>query len=139
AGILAVRHFRGPLIEVTAATRADIEQHLVAIGRVRVVTRVGLIAQTSGRVMLVTVEDGARVRPGDLLVQLDDSEARAAVAEARAAVAQARGRIEQLREVNAVVASEQVREAEANAVRAEADYARVTALASAGAAAARDV
>src|SRR5690606_37356139 len=72
AGILAVRHFRGPLIEVTAATRADIEQHLVAIGRVRVVTRVGLIAQTSGRVMLVTVEDGARVRPGDLLVQLDD-------------------------------------------------------------------
>ncbi len=139
AGILAVRHFRGPLIEVTAATRADIEQHLVAIGRVRVVTRVGLIAQTSGRVMRVTVEDGARVRPGDLLVQLDDSEARAAVAEARAAVAQARARIEQLREVNAVVASEQVREAEANAVRAEADYARVTALASAGAAAARDV
>ncbi len=138
-GLLAAHELRGPRVEVVEVGRADIEQRLVAIGRVRVVTRVSLLAQASGRVVRVAVEDGARVRAGDLLVQLEDGEARAAVAEARAAVAQARGRVEQLREVNAIVASEQLREAEANVVRAEADYARVTALASAGAAAARDV
>lgn len=139
AGLLLAHQARGPLVDVAEVTRADIEQHLVAIGRVRVVTRAQLTAQAAGRVTQVTIDEGARVQAGDMLVQLDDSEARTAVAEARAAVAQARGRVEQLREVSAVVSAEQLREADAHVVRAEADFARVQALAKVGAAADRDV
>jgi HlyD family secretion protein len=104
-----------------------------------VVSRVQLTAQVSGRVTRVAVREGQRVKPGDLLAEIDDREARAAVAEARALAAQARGRADQLREVSAVVTEEQVREAEANAVRAEAEFARVETLAKAGAVAPRDV
>jgi HlyD family secretion protein len=139
AGVLGLLRARGPLVEAAAVTRADIEQHLVASGRVRVVTRVQLTAQAAGRVTQVAVREGQRVRPGDLLAQIDDREARAAVAEARAAAAQARGRVEQLREVSALVADEHVREADANFDRAASEFARVQTLAKAGALAAADV
>src|SRR5690606_20298525 len=129
AGVLALLQARGPLVQVAEATRADIEQHLVASGRVRVVTRVRLTAQTAGRGTHVAVRGGQRVRAGDPLAQIDGSEATASVAEARAAAAQARGRLEQLRDVNAVIADEQLREAEANFVRAASELARVEALA----------
>jgi HlyD family secretion protein len=139
AGVLGMLRARGPLVQVAVVVRSDIEQHLVASGRVRVVTRVQLTAQAAGRVAKVTVREGHRVRPGDLLAQIDDREAQADVAEARAAVAQARGRVEQLREVSAVVTGERLREAEANFARAQSDLARIEALAKAGAVAARDV
>ena len=130
---------RGPLVDAATVARNDIEQHLVASGRVRVVNRVQLIAQTAGRVTQVTAREGQRVQPGDLLAQIDDREARAAVAEARAGADQARARVEQLREVSVVVASEEVREAEANHTRAQADFARTESLAAAGALTTRDV
>lgn len=139
AGLLAVFQARRPLVPVAVVTRSDIEQHLVASGRVRVVTRVQLAAQAAGRVVQVAVREGHRVRPGDLLARIDDQEARSAVAEARAAVAQARSRVEQLREVSAVVADERLREAEANYSRAESELARIEALGTAGVVAARDV
>lgn len=139
AGLLALLQARGPLVDTAVVTRADIEQHLVASGRIRVVTRVQLTAQAAGQVTEVAVHEGQRVRRGDFLVQIEDPTARAAVAEAEAAVAQARGRVEQLQEVSAVVADEQLREAEANAARAESEYASVVALAKAGAVASRDV
>lgn len=139
AALLAVFQTRGPLVQVATVSRSDIQQHLVASGRVRVVTRVQLTAQVAGRVTQVAVREGGRVRPGDLLAQIDDQEARSAVAEARAAAAQARSRVEQLRAVGAVVAGERLREAEANYSRAESELARSQALAKAGALAAREV
>jgi HlyD family secretion protein len=137
--VIGLLRARGPLVDVATVTRSDIEQHLVASGRVRVVTRVQLIAQQPGRITQVAVREGQHVRPGDLLAQIDDREARAAVAGARASVAQAQGRVEQLRDVGAVVASERLREAEANFGRAESELARIEALADAGLVAARDV
>jgi HlyD family secretion protein len=91
-----------------------------------------LSAQSSGRVVAVRAVEGHRVQEGDVLVQLDDAEAKAAVAQARAAVSQAGARIEQLRKVGAIVATEASRQAETNLARAEADLARVQKLAAAG-------
>ena len=139
AGVLGLFQARGPLVPVAVVTRSDIEQHLVASGRVRVVTRVQLTAQTAGRVEQVAVREGHRVQRGDLLAQIDDREARSAVAEARAAAAQARGRVEHLREVSAVVTGERLREADANVARAQSELARVETLVKAGAVAARAV
>ena len=102
-------------------------------GRVRVVTRVQLSAQVPGRVVAVRADEGRRVKAGDVLVQLDDAEARAAVAQAEAATSQAAGRVEQLRSVGAIVATGALREAETNLARATSELTRLERLATAGA------
>jgi HlyD family secretion protein len=130
---------RGPAVPTTVVARMDLEQHLVASGRVRVVTRVEIAAEASGRVTAVRIREGERARAGALIVQLDDREARAAVAQARAAVARAAARVEGLRDVSAVVASESVREAEVAQAQAEDDLARLELLLKGGAVARAEV
>jgi HlyD family secretion protein len=132
AGAIAAARARGPVVATTVASRTDIEQHVIASGRVRVVTRVQLSAQISGRVVTVRAVEGQRVRAGDVLVQMDDAEARAAVSQARAAVNQASGRVEQLRKVGAIVTTETSRQTAANLARTESELARVEKLAAAG-------
>lgn len=124
---------RGPKVKVALATRRDLEQHVVASGRVWVPTRVQVAAQTPGLVVAVGAIEGQRVKAGDLLVQIDDAEARAAVSQAKAAVDQANARVEQLRRVGAIVATEAVRQADTNLDRAEVELGRVQKLAASGA------
>jgi multidrug efflux pump subunit AcrA (membrane-fusion protein) len=109
----------------TAALRRDVEQHLVASGRVWVPTRVQISTQNPGRVLAVAVREGQRVKKGSLLVQMDDAEARAATVQDQAAVAQAGARFDQLRRVGAIVATEELRQADTTLARAEADLGRM--------------
>jgi HlyD family secretion protein len=132
AGVIAAARARGPVVATTVASRTDHEQHVFASGRVRVVTRMQLSAPISGRAVAVRVVEGERVRAGDLLVQLDDAEARAAVSQAKAAVGQASGRVEQLRRVGAILTTEASRQTVTNLARAEAELARVEQLAATG-------
>jgi len=124
---------RGPKVPVVEVVRRDLEQHLVASGRVRVPTRISIASQVPGLVVAVGAVEGQRVRPGDLLVQIDDAEARAALAQAKAAVDQAAARVAQLRKVGAIVANEASRQAETNLQRAQADLERAERLAASGA------
>ena len=132
AVIVAGVRARGPVVSTAVAARTNLDQHVIASGRVRVVTRVQLSAQTSGRVVTVRAVDGQRVRKGDLLVQMDDAEARAALSQAKAAVSQAAGRVEQLRKVGAIVTTEASRQAATNLARAESELARMEQLSAAG-------
>jgi HlyD family secretion protein len=91
-------------IEVTG----QIEAVTVAVG-----SRVG------GRVSQVLVEEGARVKQGDVLVKLETNEAEAAIAAAQARLAQAEATLTKL-ETGA--RPEEIRQAEAVAARAEAQY-----------------
>jgi HlyD family secretion protein len=124
AAVALIVRARGPVVHTTSATRRDLEQHLVASGRVRVPTRVQIAAQTAGLVVAVGAVEGQRVAAGDLLVQIDDAEARASVAQAEAAVNQAQARVEQLRRVGAIVATEALRQAQTNLEHAQAELAR---------------
>ncbi len=133
AAIALALRARGPVVITVLVRRTDIEQHVVASGRVWVVTRVQVSAQIPGRVRLVRVAEGQRVKAGELLVEMDDGEARAAVSQARAAVSQAAGRVEQLRKVGAVVTTEASRQMAANLAHAESALARAETLAAAGA------
>lgn len=130
---------RGPVVPVAAVARTDLEQHLVASGRVRTVARLELLAQVAGRVAGVTVEDGDRVEAGALLVRIDDAEVRAEVAEARAAVEQAAGRLANVRDQTAAVAQQALKQSEAVLAFEEAELARLERLAGAGAVAPVDV
>jgi hypothetical protein len=103
-GAYGVVRLRGPEVPVARVTRHDLEQHLVASGRVMAPARVEMAALSTGLVVAVNVREGDHVKPGDVLVQLDDAEAKAAVAQAEAAVAQARARADQIRSVASVVA-----------------------------------
>ncbi len=135
--VVAVAFFvlwaRGPKVKVASATRRDLEQHVVSSGRVWVEARVQVAAQTPGLVVAVGAIEGQHVKAGDLLVQIDDAEARAAVAQAKAAVDQASARVEQLRRVGAIVATEALRQADTNLERAEVELERVQKLAASGA------
>ncbi len=120
---------RGPVVQVVAPIVRDLEQHLVASGRVRVPERIGVAARQAGQVAVVGAVEGQRVARGDLLVQLDDAELRNAVLQAESARAQAAARVEQLRRVGSIQATEALREAETRLSRAEADLARTERLA----------
>jgi HlyD family secretion protein len=133
AGVLTVLSTRGRAVPTVLVSRTDLEQRLIVSGRVRVVTRVQLSAEVPGRVTAVRAVEGRPVKKGEVLVLLDDAEARAGVAQAEAAVDQANGRVEQLRTVGAVLASEALREAETNLSRASSELARFEKLAAAGA------
>lgn len=123
---------RGPKVTTAPAIRKDIEQHVVASGRVWVPARVQISTQTSGLVLTVGAVEGQHVAKGDLLLELDDSEARATLAQWKAAADQAGGRVEQLRKVGSIVATETTRQADANLTRAEAELARVETLVRSG-------
>lgn len=129
--LLAVRA-RGPAVRTTPATRRDLEQHVVATGRVRVPTRVQVSAQVPGLVVAVGAIEGQHVAAGSLLVQIDDREARASVAQAKAAVDQASARVEQLRRVGAIVATESLRQADTNLERAQQELDRASKLSASG-------
>ncbi len=124
---------RGPKVHVSLVARRDLEQRIVASGRVWVPTRVQIAAQTPGLVVAVGVVEGQRVNAGDLLVQIDDAEERAASAQAKAAVDQASAKVDQLRRVGSIVATEALRQAESNVVRTQTDLERAQQLASSGA------
>lgn len=132
AAVVGIVAARGPRVSTAIATRKDLEQHVVASGRVWVPTRVQISAQTAGLVVSVGALEGQRVRAGDVLVQIDDAEARAAVAQAKAAVDQSAARVDQLRKVGSIVASETLRQAETNLARAETELGRVEKLHASG-------
>lgn len=98
AAWLLVRTVYGARMDAYAVVRGDIVQTLVASGRVETPSRVDIGSQITGTVASIPVEEGQVVKAGQLLIALEDSEARAAVAQARAAVAQAQTRLRQLQE-----------------------------------------
>ncbi len=132
-GIFVALRARGPEVRTVVPIRQDLEQHLVASGRVWVPTRMQVSAQTPGLVLDVLVVEGEHVRAGDVLLRMDDAEASAQIVQAQAAVAQASARAEQLRRVGAVVATAGLRQAQTNLDHAVADLERTKQLAASGA------
>lgn len=124
---------RGPVVTAVAVVRRDLEQHIVASGRVMPPARSNVASQLTGLVVTVGAVEGQHVAKGDLLIQIDDAEARAQVAQAKANAAQASAKVDQLKRVGAIVASEGLRETESRLASAEADLARDTKLADQGA------
>ena len=71
---------RGPQVDVIEVQRAPLVRTLQFSARVATLSRVDIGSTVTGRVAQVRVSEGAEVREGDVLVQLEDSEWRAALA-----------------------------------------------------------
>ena len=109
---------------VYTATQAELVQSVVASGRVVSPQRVTVALQGSGRVLRVAVAQGQTVERGQLLIELDNSDARASLAQASAAVAQARARVRQLRELSQPLATQALAQAQATALQTRKVLAR---------------
>ncbi|MBE7942472.1 MULTISPECIES: efflux RND transporter periplasmic adaptor subunit [Ramlibacter] len=104
----------GPEVPVRRVERRDFVQTVVATGRVATPHRTSVGVQLTGTVLRVAVEEGQAVRAGDLLFELESSEMQAAQSQAVLAVRQAQARLRQVRELQAPVAEQALRQAQAN-------------------------
>ena len=128
AVLLGVVLARPQSVRATAVERRDVVRTIVLTGRVRAAASPQVGVTTAGIVQRVLVREGDRVSSGQLLVQLDDARARAAVTEARAMLASARGQAESQRGQSATAVRQ-----------TERDLERARTLHAAGALSARDL
>jgi HlyD family secretion protein len=124
AGVAAWRYGIAPPTDAYAAVRGDLVQTVVVSGRVESPRRVDIGSPVTGTVVEIPVVEGQHVKAGQLLVRLDEDEARAAVEQARSAVAQADARLAQLRATSGPVAEEALRQAQTNLANAQKSLAR---------------
>lgn len=126
--VLGWRAWRGTEVEAVRVVRAPIVQSVVATGRVAAPARIELGAQQTARVARVLVREGAQVTEGEVLIELDADEARAALAQARASLAEAEARLAQLARVGAPVARDALTQAEAQLTQSRNEFERVKSL-----------
>jgi HlyD family secretion protein len=112
-------------VPVHVMARSTLVQTIVASGRVETPLRVDIGSQITAAVADIPVAEGQAVKASQLLIALNDSEARATLDQARAAVAQARARLMQIRAVALPLAQQSLRQGEVNLENMRRQHARV--------------
>lgn len=132
AGLGAWWSRRPTPVESATVVRGTLVRTVVSSGQVAAPRQTSLGPEVGGRVVLVGVEEGAHVAEGEVLAQLDDANARAAVDEARAAVSEAEARLARLRRTGVRVALATEARAQAEAEQAQLRFARMETLVGGG-------
>lgn len=122
----------GQPVSMVAAITGGLVQSVVASGRVITPQRVTVAAQMSARVVGIPVAEGQTVEKGQVLIELDDKDARANVDAALAALAQADARLRQLREVGLAGAVQNLRQSQVNVEQTRKQYERSSSLVAQG-------
>ncbi len=123
-GLITLRSWLGPEIAVNVVESGNLQQTIVATGKIKTPDRIEVGSQISGRVISVPVREGDQVVAGKLLIQLDDRELRASLKQAEAAEAQAQTRLKQMQALTQPVSEQNLRQAEANRDQAQRTYKR---------------
>ena len=118
----------GPQVTVYTAERRELVQTVVASGRVETPLRIEVGSQVTGAIAAIPVAEGQAVKAGQVLIELEHGEARAAVEQARAAVAEGKARLLQVRELGFPVAQQALLQAETNRDNTRRQYERIEAL-----------
>jgi HlyD family secretion protein len=112
-----------PRFRTAEVTRGDLLLSVSASGSVDPISLVDVRSRATGTVRTVLVEEGDRVRRGQVLVEIDDPDARAAVETARGALVAADARLSEATAQVSVTRSATataIRQAEANVAAARA-------------------
>ncbi len=125
---LGTGRLRGTSVDAIQVKRSDLLQTVVTTGRVTSLAKVDLASQILGAVAAVRVDAGDRVNAGDVLIQLRDDEARAALEQARATVRELAERLKQIGAVDSQVSQQKLVEAETSWHHAQRTYDRVKTL-----------
>lgn len=123
---------RGPQVDALVLQSAPLVRSLQFSARVATLSRVDVGSTVTGRVAQVRVSEGAQVRQGDVLVQLESDELRAALAQALASERQAQARLTGLRSSGRTAAQAAQAQADATLRAASASLARVQQLVAEG-------
>ncbi len=122
----------GPQVVVAPVSRGHLIRSVVAVGQVLSPFRINIGSQVTGTVARVAVAEGQSVTAGQLLIQLDETEARAATDQAMAAEAQARNQLSHLATVLLPVAEAAERQAAATLLNAQNQFSRANTLVASG-------
>lgn len=125
AAFTGVMALRGPQVDALLVQSAPLVRTLQFSARVATLSRVDVGSTVTGRVAQVQVTEGAQVRRGDVLVQLESDELAAALAQAVAAERQAQSRLVGLRSSGRSAAQAARAQANATLQAASASLARV--------------
>jgi HlyD family secretion protein len=123
-GTAAALRLRPVEVDALRAQPHPLTRTLQFSARVQTPQRVDIGATITGRVAAVPVKEGDTVAAGGLLVQLEDDEARAALAQAEASLRQALARRDSQRAVQRPAADAALDQANATLATAERDLAR---------------
>lgn len=125
AGPAATPGNGAPSVEVARVKSLQLQDDALAVGTLRSRQSVTLKPEVSARVARIAFADGAHVKAGQLLVQLDDTLQRAELSQAQAQLSIARANLKRNQELVAqsFVAQRVVEESQANLQVAEAQVA----------------
>ncbi|MDI1338736.1 efflux RND transporter periplasmic adaptor subunit [Polaromonas sp.] len=123
---------KSPRVDVLELRYAPLLRTLQFSARVATLSRVDVGSTVTGRVAQVRVAEGAQVRQGDVLVQLETEELRAAVTQALASERQAQARMAGLRSTGRTAAQAGLAQADSTLKAAEAELARTQQLVAQG-------
>ena len=132
SSVVVFLKLRGKSVAGFPAERRDLLQTVVTTGRVTSLARVDVGSQILGSVAAVRVDSGDRVKAGQVVIQLRDDEARAALEQAVGVVRELEERLKQIGTVDGPVSRQKVGEAEATLRQARNAYERVQHLHDAG-------
>lgn len=123
---------RAPSVDALTLKQAPLLRTLQFSARVASLSRVEIGSTVTARVSQVLVLEGAGVRKGDVLIQLEADELRAAVAQATASERQAEARIAGLRSSGRSAVKAGLVQADATLKAAESEFARTQQLVAQG-------
>jgi HlyD family secretion protein len=124
AAALAWFGLRGPQVAAIEIQYAPLVRSLQFSARVATLSRVDVGSTITARVAKVLVKEGAQVRQGDVLIQLESDELRAALAQAQASASQAEARLAGLRSTGRAAARAAVMQTDATLRTAQAELLR---------------
>ncbi len=123
---------RGTRVDAISATYAALVRTLQFTARVATLSRVDVGSTVTGRVAEVRVREGAQVSRGEVLVQMESDELRAALAQALANERQLQARLNGLRSTGRSGARAALAQSDATLLAANAELARVQQLVAQG-------
>lgn len=129
---VALTQPKAKVAHVTKVQRLDLTQQIVATGRVNAPARIDIGSEVTATLLAVPVREGQRVKAGEVLAQLADTEARAALSQAQASRAEAMARLQQINTVAAPVAHANLVQAELVLRNAEIEHRRTSELVAQG-------
>lgn len=129
AGGLALR---APQVDAVVLQTAALVRSIQFSARVATLARVEVGSTLTARVAQVLVREGDAVRAGDVLVQLEPDELRAALAQQQASLAQAQARLAGLRSTGRSQAQAALAQAQATLQAAQSDLVRTRQLVAQG-------
>ena len=132
AGWQVVRMVFGPAVVVEQVKRGNLVQTVVSSGHYETPYRVDIGSQITGVVSDVLVEEGDRVKAGQVLVGIEASELKAVVVQARGSLDQAEAHMRQLNEMTLPAARESLIGAQATLLEVEKTFERTASLTAKG-------